>query len=331
MLQNVGVVVIGRNEGERLKRCLTSLKECAHIIYVDSGSSDGSVDFAKSMNVGVESLDLTKPFTAARARNLGFKALMQRSTALEFVMFIDGDCELRPTWWQEALSQFEKDSKVAAVCGRRRERFPDKTLYNFLCDVEWDTPVGEASACGGDALYRVSVFSEVQGFNDAFIAGEEPELCFRIRQAGYRILRVDAEMTWHDADMTKFAQWWKRSKRSGYAYFLNTYTHGNETPEKFKRKQVVSIVVWATLFYLSSLISFLLFNPWPVLCFSFLFAVQVLRMSRGYSRLEQAYGKGAPYSYAAMVMAGKLPQFHGILTGLSKVLMKRTHTLVEYK
>ena len=65
----VSVVVIGRNEGERLKRCLASLAtDSTCIVYVDSGSSDGSVDHARKSGVDVVELDLSIPFTAARAR-----------------------------------------------------------------------------------------------------------------------------------------------------------------------------------------------------------------------------------------------------------------------
>ncbi len=62
----VGVIVIGRNEGERLKRCLNSLRhDCPVMVYVDSGSTDGSVEFAESIGVKVVRLDLSTPFTMA--------------------------------------------------------------------------------------------------------------------------------------------------------------------------------------------------------------------------------------------------------------------------
>lgn len=329
-VQKFGVVIIGRNEGERLKRCLHSLGEVPRV-YVDSGSTDGSVAFARSIGVQVQELDVFQPFTAARARNAGFNALIHSHPDLQFVMFVDGDCEVRNSWFSVAVPKLEADKTLAVVCGRRRERYPEQTLYNFLCDVEWGTPVGDAAACGGDALYRVSVLKEVGGFNDGFIAGEEPELCFRIRREGYRIARIDEEMTLHDADMSRFSQWWKRSKRSGYAYFLNAYTHGRSTAEKFKWKEVKSIVAWAGAFYFSILLALILWSPVPILIYLILIALQVLRMAQSFKGLTLSYGRSASYKYALMVMLGKLPQFHGIISGLSKVAFKRQHTLVEYK
>lgn len=327
----VGVVAIGRNEGERLKQCLQSLQGCADIVYVDSGSTDGSVAYAKSVGAYVQELDLSQPFTAARARNAGFAALTARNPGLEYVMFVDGDCQVRESWLPAALPKLAAEADLAVVCGRRRERFPDRTLYNFLCDVEWDTPVGDAAACGGDAIYKVTVFSEVEGFNDTFIAGEEPELCFRIRQKGYRICRIDEEMTLHDADMTKFQQWWKRCKRSGYAFFLNAHVHGSETEEKFKRKEVKSIIFWAGAFYVCLLASLALWTLLPVLAFIVIIFLQAWRMSSHLPRVKNRYGSTATYKYALMVMFGKIPQFHGVLSGFSKALFRRQHTLVEYK
>lgn len=329
-VQNIGVVIIGRNEGERLKRCLRSVGDVPRV-YVDSGSSDDSVVYAVSVGAHVEELDCLQPFTAARARNVGFAALIERHPTLEFVMFVDGDCEVRDTWFSAALPVLQADESLAVVCGRRRERYPERTFYNFLCDVEWNTPIGDASACGGDAVYRTRVFREVDGFNRGFIAGEEPELCFRIRQKGYRIRRIEEEMTLHDADMHRFQQWWKRSKRSGYAYFLNAYTHGGKTPEKFKRRDVKSIVAWAGAFYLAIALSLVLWSIIPFVVYLVLISLQIVRLAQHCKTLNHTYGMMANYKYAFMLMLGKVPQFHGILSGLTKVLLKRQHTLVEYK
>lgn len=331
LIAKTGVVAIGRNEGDRLKRCLQSLRGCAAVVYVDSGSTDGSVAFAKSMGALVVELDLSQPFTAARARNAGFKALLERDPTLAYVMFVDGDCQVREGWLPAALPELARESDLAVVCGRRRELHPERTLYNFLCDVEWDSPVGDAAACGGDAIYKVEVYQAVGGFNDGFIAGEEPELCFRIRKHGYRIRRLDEEMTLHDADMTKLSQWWKRCKRSGYAYFLNAQAHGWETDEKFKRKDIKSILFWAGAFYFSVFASILLWTAVPLIAYVGILLLQAWRMTRGLTRVRNQHGVGAAYRYALMVMLGKVPQLHGVLSGYVKARLKRQHTLVEYK
>src|SRR5262249_3908521 len=139
------------------------------------------------------------PFTAARTRNSGFKILREIAPDVRYVQFVDGDCELIAGWVERAVSFAELHADVGAVCGRRRERYPDRTVYNWLCEREWDQPPGETKACGGDVVMRVDAFEAVRGFRDTLIAGEEPELCVRLRAAGWRVWRLDAEMTIHDA------------------------------------------------------------------------------------------------------------------------------------
>lgn len=224
---DLGVVVIGRNEGERLRRCLESLRSATgRIVYVDSGSTDDSVETSRRLQVSVEELDLARPFTAARARNAGFRRLLELHPQTKQVFFVDGDCEVAQGWLEKSTQFLAARPDLAVVCGRRRERYPDRSIYNMLCDIEWDTPLGEARACGGDALMRVSAIQQVHGYREDLICGEEPELCVRLRQAGWRIWRLDAEMTLHDAGLYRFSQWWKRTLRGGYAFAMGAAIHG---------------------------------------------------------------------------------------------------------
>ena len=216
-MNDLGVVAIGRNEGERLRRCLLSLVgRGIPFVYVDSGSTDGSVDLARSMGVEVVELDMTRPFSAARARNAGYERLKEIEPGAAFVMFLDGDCEVAEGWPGRARAELEARPDAAVVCGRRREKFPEQSIYNRLADLEWDTPIGEAIACGGDSVIRAGAFEAVGGFDPTAAAGEEPELCQRLRKAGWTVWRVDAEMTRHDLAVTRFRQWWRRQYRSGY-------------------------------------------------------------------------------------------------------------------
>ena len=215
--KTVGIVVIARNEGERLRRCLLSIcRQAQAIVYVDSGSTDGSVALASSMGVDVLRLDLSAPFTMARARNAGFTHLLKMNTSIQLVQFIDGDCELEEGWVQTACAWVKLHPDAAVVCGRRREKFPRASVYNMLCDIEWNTPVGRAHSCGGDALIRVDVFKQVGMFDALLIAGEEPDLCARIRMLGGVIYRLPDNMTRHDAALLTFKAWWRRMTRCGY-------------------------------------------------------------------------------------------------------------------
>ncbi len=216
-MTDLGVVAIGRNEGERLRGCLESLVgRGVPFVYVDSGSTDGSAGLARSLGSEVVELDMSIPFSAARARNEGYQRLKGVAPGLRLVMFLDGDCEVADGWLDRARQEFAARPYAAVVCGRRREKFPERSIYNRLTDLEWDTPVGQSVACGGDAVIRAEAFEAVGGFDPTAAAGEEPELCQRLRGRGWTIWRVDAEMTRHDVAMTRFLQFWRRHYRSGY-------------------------------------------------------------------------------------------------------------------
>jgi len=320
-------VIIGRNEGERLVSCLESLLASLDVVvYVDSGSSDNSLEEASRRGVHCLPLDLSIPFTAARARNEGVEYLFKKHSDLKYIQFVDGDCEVQPEWVGEAQNFLDNNSQYAVVCGRRRERYPNNSIYNQLCDIEWNTPVDDALACGGDALVRAAAFKQVGGYRDDLIAGEEPEMCFRLRANGWKIYRLDAEMTLHDAAITHFSQWWNRAKRAGYAYAGGYDLHGRSA-EKFKRKQVFSIIVWA--FMIPVIIILLAFQNYLLLGLFVIFPVQVLRlMLKEQSRLSSYK---LAWFYALSNVVGKFPQFIGIVKFITNKMRGRKATLIEYK
>ncbi|HWB20453.1 MAG TPA: glycosyltransferase family 2 protein [Phycisphaerales bacterium] len=325
---SVGVVAIGRNEGKRLQRCLESLhNQVSAIVYVDSGSTDGSVDLARSLNAEVVELDLSTPFTAARARNAGFARLLELHPDLEFVQMIDGDCELFAGFLDAALQPLSTDSTLACVCGRRRERFPQVSIYNTLCDIEWNTPVGPATECGGDALFRVSALQQAHGYADDLIAGEEPELCLRLRALGFTILRIDADMTLHDAAMTSFSQWWKRNIRAGYAYAEGWFRHG-KSPDHFRARELRSILFAALILPLLAIVpAFFTFGLTLLLLLFYPFLYLRIRKWR----ISQGDSSATAALYSRFCVVGKFPQFLGILRCAFNRFFHRRAKILEYK
>ena len=310
----IDAVVIGRNEGQRLLACLRSLKgKVRRIVYVDSGSTDGSVDGAKLLGADVVNLDMSLPFTAARARNAGLACLEDP----DFVQFVDGDCIVDDAWIGTA-AQFLLDTPgAAAVCGRRRESHPEQSVYNRLCDAEWDTPTGEALACGGDALMRYGALLQVDGFREDLIAGEEPELCVRLRAAGWKIWRADAEMTRHDARILRFSQWWQRSRRAGYAFAEGSFLHG-APPERHWVAETRRAIVWGALLPVLILI-ICLFSKWALLLF-WAYPAQVLRLWRRRS-----------FEQALFLTLAKFPEAQGVLEFSWHRLRNRQRGIIEYK
>lgn len=325
-MTGVGVVAIGRNEGERLRKCLASAVGVAQaVVYVDSNSSDGSVAMARRTGAEVVELDLSVPFTAARARNEGFARLKQILPEVEFVQFVDGDCEIVQGWMELAEREMRGNPKWAVACGRRRERFPDASIYNALCDVEWNTPVGESKWCGGDAMIRASAFEKVGGYDASVIAGEEPELCVRLRRDGWIVMRIDAEMALHDAAMTRFGQWWKRNVRSGHAYAEGAAMHGTP-PERHFVRDVRSNWVWGAIVPIVAVALAWITRGWSLL----LLGAYPLLVAKIAIRARQNNAP-MPWAWAFFTVLGKFPHALGQLKYRVNSWSGKRTRLIEYK
>jgi GT2 family glycosyltransferase len=319
----VGAVVIGRNEGARLVACLASLRgRVGRLVYVDSGSTDGSVLAARDAGALVVELDLARPFTAARARNAGL-AVLAAEDPPAYVQFVDGDCVLRDGWIETARAFLDVRPRAAVACGRRRERFPLASIYNRLCDWEWDTPVGPARACGGDALMRLEPLRTVGGFREGLIAGEEPELCLRLRRAGWEVWRLDAEMTWHDVAITRFGQWWRRARRAGHAFAEGAALHG-AGPERHWVPETRRALAWGLGLPLLAL-GLGGFAPAGLLVL-LAYPAQVLRLA-----VRSGPWRRASWERAFFLTLGRFPEMLGVLGfGLGRVFGRRAG-LIEYK
>jgi GT2 family glycosyltransferase len=327
-MTKIGIVVIGRNEGRRLEACLRSVfAQTAPIVYVDSGSTDGSVEFAESLSVNVVELDMSIPFTAGRARNEGFEKLCSLHPDVECVQFIDGDCILAEGWLCRGVQFLQDNPSYAVVAGRVRESNRLGSIYNRLLDMEWHVPPGESTACGGIALMRRVAVEKVGGFNPSLVAGEEPELCLRLRQNGWKVMRLDAEMTLHDADMHRFGQWWRRTKRGGFAYALGASIHG-KPPERHWVRETRSALVWGLAIPALILILAALSRGWGLLLFS-IYPLQVARIAHG--RMRHGESLSDAWLYGMSCMVAKFAEAAGILKFYRHRLFGQQATIIEYK
>lgn len=248
----ISVVIIGRNEGSRLTDCIRSVRsmdypsEQFEIIYVDSDSSDNSLERAREAGAH-RSIALTvKPLSAAAGRNRGLA-----EAGGEYVLFLDGDTLLNPAFIREALPAFS-DEKIAIVFGHRVE-YRKNSLYIEVCDLDWDRNPGFSETSAGDILIRKNVIDEIGGYRE-IIAGEDPEMSNRVINAGYKILHIDAEMVKHDLSITTFRQYWKHAYRSGYAYGIVSDLTQNRTVPLWgdvKKRNIIQGLVYTGLLLLS--------------------------------------------------------------------------------
>lgn len=327
----LSVVIVGRNEGERLVRCLESViaarpsQDSWEIIYVDSASSDGSVDRAARLGPRVISVAPARP-CAAMGRNAGWRA-----ARAAVVLFLDGDMTLVPQFVERAVAGFS-DARVAVIFGNCRERHPEQSLYNRILDLDWIAPTGPVEYCGGAALIRRDLLERVGGYNEDLIAAEDTELCARIRALGFTVLHLDQPMVHHDLSITRFSQYWRRALRSGYAYGeVSVRIRRSDLPVWYRqaRRNRVHGVAILTIVAAAPLLSIAARSPLPILVAVALIAALAVRTA------IRSHWKNAPlwtrllhglHSHVVQV-----PLLFGQLRYQRDRLAGRSSDLIQYK
>jgi glycosyltransferase involved in cell wall biosynthesis len=325
--QEVGIVVVGRNESDRLNASLESI--CCYDsikVYVDSGSVDNSVELAKGYGVHIIELDESSPFTAARARNSGYRFLVSHQPDLKYVQFLDGDSALERGWLKRAYDVLSSSAEVGAVAGVRRERFVKRSVHQLLLDIEWLLLSEQTEYFGGDVMIRRATLDETRGYTDGLIAGEDPELSYRIRRDGWSIRKLLTPMSIHDSGSPGLKSWFIRMTRTGHSY-MEVHSLTRESPKPCWRREVSSNFFWGTLFPCSVLAAVPTL-PGLVLLLGMLYPVLCLRI---YFRFKHRLGKQSARTYAVYCVLGKFPQAFGQLLYLFKKLTSRRSVLIEYK
>ncbi len=328
--QHFGFVVIGRNEGERLRHCLNALLIFSNpIIYVDSGSSDSSCKIARSMGCIVHELSADKPFSAARARNEGFDKLIQLYPDVSYVQFLDGDCIIDSHWPSHAEEYLDTHPECAAVVGILKEINSINNIYKSLISIEWARTSGEIVDFGeflGNHLIRSSAFKQVGGFNPNVIAGEDSELGVRLVLAGYQLHKIDIDMCKHDAEIKNFKQWWRRSVRAGHAIAQRAYLNG-KTPLKDCIRERRSTIFWAIIIPLITI------SMGPFIGYYSLILLSGYLLI-GYRTYRYSLAKGATHKIAVLrgidIILTKFANAIGLIL-FYKNLARNNYQIIEYK
>ncbi len=332
------IVVIGRNEGLRLERCFASLDRIQKAtgdfnaeadkikssVYVDSGSTDDSPNFARRRAIPVVHLD--DPFSAARARNVGFNTASEQNALVEFVQFIDGDCELCPGWIESAVEFLNQTPDCAVVCGVLSERNSHTSIFNRLCQLEWQKTPGPIQASGGIFMIRANAFRQVGGFKEDVVAAEDDELCLRLRQHNWKIYALDKPMAIHDAAMTRFSQWWRRANRAGLAYAHGNYLHGRN--ERHFSREVRSIWIWGFIVPILAVGLYWWTDGWSLLL---LLAYPALILKVFRYGLGRGWSKGDSALYAFFAVLSKFPGVLGMLRFWLRKLFAIHPRIIEHK
>ena len=331
-LPAIAAVIIGRNEGERLRACLSSVllmnypRDLVEVIYVDSSSTDQSVELARSM--GVKTIVLDGPTTAALGRNAGWT-----QTEAPFLLFLDGDTLLDPDFVLKSAGYFA-DPQIAGVYGNRRETRTADSIYNALFDLDWNASSGNSWSLffGGDALVRRETLAAVGGYNNLLIAGEEPDLCRRMRGLGNRILHIDVPMTLHDLAMYSLTQYWRRSIRTGYAYAEISSIYARTSDPLWSaesRSNIIRGFFWLGAPIVALGTSLLLSSAAPLLLFLFAALALLARTAVKASRKTRSPGLLLAYSLHSHLQ--QIPILLGQLRFHRKQRSGQSSAIIEYK
>jgi len=321
-----GIVVIGRNEGERLREALSSVKATtdAPIVYVDSRSKDNSVEIARSLGIETLLLSDDKPINASRARNEGANILITRFPKLRYLQFLDGDTVLDKDWIVSSYKHLEAHAEVAYVCGQLREKNRDENIYRRLCDMEWRweaTKNADPCSLGGIGMMRVTALTDSGGYDETLIAGADPELYNRLVKSGWVLHVLNVIMGIHDSGMLSFRQWWIRAMKSGFS-FANGQASGAW------ERELRSAIVWGCILPAMSIVGAIVMNIW-YLGLLLLFPLNMLRIWTSPAKIE--FSQYDQFLYAVACMAMKIPQCIGIAKFYWRNYTNQASSVIQYK
>lgn len=315
-------VVIGRNEGARLQDSLRAVLPLARrVIYVDSGSRDGSPDAARALGAEVIDLDPSQPFTAARGRNTGFQAL--QGDRAEFVQFIDGDCILNTDWPQTALDFLRDHPRAALAIGRYREEAPETSVYNWLTHWEWQKPTGPKAGGIGTFMVRSAAFEQSGGFRDKMIAAEDDELFERLRKAGWDTWGISAPMCSHDANLHDLRPWLRRMLRAGHSFSELGAMHQGAAAMSRRRA-----LLWAGVLPVMAVALVLIW--WPAsMGVALAYLASILRQAWRFTRM--GLERPRALQAAGLVMLAKFTNLAGMTLYWGRKLRRSDARIIEYK
>jgi GT2 family glycosyltransferase len=221
------------------------------------------------------------------------------------------------------------------VCGQRRELYPQNSIYNLVLDLDWIGSGGFVDSCGGDALFRRSVLEQTKGYDSTLIAGEEPDLCRRIRSEGLKVFRIDQLMTLHDLNITSLGQYWKRAVRTGYAYaevssryrYTSDPLWRGESIRNFKQVSALVLMCLALIYFLFTQSALILGTT--LIIFSLIFMLLINRSMRICS--WKTNERSTQFLYVLHSYFQQLPIFQGQINYFLNQLLRQKKNLIEYK
>lgn len=281
----VSIVIIGKNEGLRLVKCLESIviliKENANlefdVIYVDSGSSDNSIEIAKTYKF-IKIIQLNGNMNAAIARNAGASESIG-----EIIVFIDGDMEISPAFIKHVI----KDKKLIHdyVTGHLEDFFysaDGEYIGSEPRTYQKELPIKEEELTdnGGFFAIKKDVWKMVNGMKNKYRKSQDLDLTLRLSGIGIKIIRIPfLAIKHHTVDYRNENRMWSLLRKGDY-FFAGVLFREHFFRKRFLLKSI-RVNYTAILFALTILSLF--FNSFIaaglLICFFIILTLRVISHS----------------------------------------------------
>jgi glycosyltransferase involved in cell wall biosynthesis len=294
----LSIVLIGKNQAWNMARLVesiltqTSQVGSREIIFVDSASTDETLQIAAQYPIHVLRLRPSQTLTPAAGRYVGY-----RYSSGSMVLFVDGDMELYPGWLEHALQALRRRPDVGAVTGEIIDLPKDASTPSTRRP---EVSIGACAArsvpfAAGVAIYRRAALERAGPFNPYLQSDEEPDLCVRIRHQGFQIVRLDHPVVYHYSDamvhMSTLVGRWRRKLYLGSGQCLR-YHWGRPTFGTYYQERGYGVMPLAGILlgFVSLMISLARrgapwFRIW-LLCSTLFVAVDALRKRSLYRALR---------------------------------------------
>jgi GT2 family glycosyltransferase len=213
----VSIIIVNYNGRKFLEECLNSVLLTRYpnfeIIFVDNGSTDGSVEYILRLAQNDSRIKLIQNST-----NLGFAEGNNsgiRHARGEYIVLLNNDTVVDPNWIAELVKAMEKDQDVAVAQAKLLSYYNHRVIdsaggiidrWGFSIDRgmeevdegQYDNNQEIFFACFAASIVRKKVFREVGLLDTRFFAMfEDVDFCWRVRLRGYRAMLVPSAVVYH--------------------------------------------------------------------------------------------------------------------------------------
>lgn len=220
-LIKVAVVILNWNGKELLERFLPSVvrhsSPDSQVYIIDNASTDNSVFFLKANYPGIRIIQNSQNGGFAKGYNDGLKQI-----EAEYYVLLNSDVEVTGNWIAPVIKLMEEKRNIAACQPKLKDfknkemfeyagaagGFIDKYGYAFCRGRIFDTfeeDRGQYNDCreifwatGACLFIRADLYHEAKGFDEDFYAHmEEIDLCWRLKNAGHKIMYCPDSVVYH--------------------------------------------------------------------------------------------------------------------------------------